>query len=210
MQTDVLLSPSGDRSGRRSIRAQTDRGHPKVARRGRASHHAAHHAALHGALRGARRIKRRSLLDAAPVVMRGDRRANRRVGRGAQRASRHERVTRRAPVTWTHGLSQRAQDSFAGKSVMGRCSSPLMTMKPKTTLERKETCTRVGLEPSSHAVGAWAPFLLLCCREHRKRHHREQKRLSRRATKANHHEPAESHRHGWSAEGTRLAPESCE
>ena len=80
VQTDVLLSPSGDRSGRRSIRAQTDRGHPKVARRGRASHHAAHHAALHGALRGARRIKRRSLLDAAPVVMRGDRRANRRVG----------------------------------------------------------------------------------------------------------------------------------
>ena len=48
---------------------------------------------------------------------------------------------------------------------MGRRSSPLMTRKPKTTVRRKETCTRVGLEPTSHAVGACAPIQSSCsCR----------------------------------------------
>jgi len=48
---------------------------------------------------------------------------------------------------------------------MGRCSSPLMTRKPQTIATRKLACTRMGLEPTTHAVGACTPIQSSCsCR----------------------------------------------
>ena len=65
----------------------------------------------------------------------------------------------------THGRIWHGTQRTGKALGMGRRSSPLMTRKPKTTVRRKEACTRVGLEPTSHAVGACAPIQSSCsCR----------------------------------------------
>ena len=65
-----------------------------------------------------------------------------------------------------HGRIWHEGTERTGKALgMGRCSSPLMTRKPKKTVRRKSACTRMGLEPTTHAVGACAPIQGSCsCR----------------------------------------------
>ena len=52
---------------------------------------------------------------------------------------------------------QRQQQQCLRRLGMGRCSSPWMLRKPKTNTRRKLACTRVGLEPTTHADCTCAP-----------------------------------------------------